>query len=53
MPLQKSSSESAFRKNLSTEYKNLRSKGKSKDKARKQALAIAFETRRRAKKESK
>ena len=50
MPLVKSSSDNAFRKNIRTEYKALRKKGLSKKAASKQAVAIAYRVKRRAKK---
>ena len=50
MPLVKSSSDNAFRKNIRTEYKALRKKGLSKKAASKQAVAIAYRVKHRAKK---
>ena len=52
MPLIKSASKKAFEKNFATELAALKRKGKSGEKARKQALAIAFETQRRSKRKS-
>lgn len=48
MPLKKGTSKATFSKNVSTEYKALRGKGKSKQAAQKQAVAIAFSVKRSA-----
>lgn len=48
MPLKDSPSEQAFKYNVKTEYQALRAKGKPKDKAVKQAVAIGFSQKRRA-----
>ncbi len=50
MPLDKSKSKKAFKKNVSTEVKALEAKGKSPKKAVKQAVAIAYNVKRSAKK---
>jgi hypothetical protein len=49
MPLDKSKSKAAFKKNISTETKALEAKGKSKKKAVKQAVAIAYSVKRKKK----
>ena len=49
MPLKKSKTKKAFKGNVSTEVKALEDKGKSPKKAVKQAVAIAFLVKRKAK----
>lgn len=49
MPLKKSKTKKAFKENVSTEVKALEAKGKSPKKAMKQAIAIAFSVKRKAK----
>ncbi len=53
MPLKKSSSKKAFKENVSTEVKALEAKGKPKEKAVKQGVAIAYATKRAAAKKKK
>ena len=48
MPLEKSKSKKAFVKNVKTEVKALEAKGKSPKKAVKQAVAIAYDVKRKA-----
>jgi hypothetical protein len=48
MPLVKSTSDKALRKNIATEYRALRKKGATKKAALKQAIAIAYSVKRRA-----
>lgn len=50
MPLDKSKGKKAFSKNVSTEAKALEAKGKSKKKAVKQAVAIAYSVQGKKKK---
>lgn len=50
MPLWRGKSKRAFKHNIRTEYRSLRKRGKSKKKAIKQAVAIAYAVRRRKKK---
>lgn len=53
MPLKKGTSESTFKKNMSTEVKTLEAKGKSPKKAVKQAAAIAYSVKRETAKKKK
>lgn len=53
MPLYKTSTERAFKHNIKVEYKALRKKGLSKKAATKQATAIAYSIKRRAKRKGK
>jgi hypothetical protein len=53
MPLDKSSSPKAFKKNMRTEVKALEAKGKSPAKAVKQAAAISYSVKREAAKKKK
>ena len=53
MPLVKSTSKKAFNKNVATEVKALEAKGKTPAKAVKQAVAIAYSTKREAEKKGK
>jgi hypothetical protein len=48
MPLDKSKSPKAFKKNVKTEVKALEAKGKSPKKAVKQAVAIAYNVKRKS-----
>jgi hypothetical protein len=50
MPLEKSKSTKAFKKNIKTEVKAIEAKGKSPAKAVKQAVAIAYSVKKAAKK---
>lgn len=50
MPLEKGKSAKAFKKNVKTEVKALKDKGKSPKKAVKQAVAIAYNIKDKAKK---
>lgn len=50
MPLEKSKSKKAFNKNVGKETKALEAKGKSPKKAVKQAVAIAYDIKDKAKK---
>ena len=50
MPLEKSKSKAAFKKNIRTEVKALEAKGKSPAKAAKQGAAIADSVKDKAKK---
>lgn len=49
MPLEKSKSKKAFKKNVSTEVKALKAKGILPKKAVKTALAIAYSVKKKAK----
>ncbi len=48
MPLDKSKSKKAFSKNVKTEVKAIEGKGKSKGKAVKQTVAIAYSVKRKS-----
>lgn len=48
MPLEKSKSKKAFSKNVKTEVKALEKKGKSPKKAVKQAVAIAYNVKKKS-----
>jgi hypothetical protein len=53
MPLKKRSSAKAFKANVKTEVKALEKKGKSKEKAVKQGVAIAYSEKKAALKKKK
>jgi hypothetical protein len=53
MPLWAGPSDRAFKHNVRTEYNALRKQGKSKAKANKQAVRIAYAIQRRAKRRGK
>lgn len=53
MPLKKSTGKKAFKENVKTEVKAIEAKGKSPKKAVKQAVAIAYSVKDKAKKKKK
>lgn len=53
MPLKKGKSAKVFKENVKTEVKALEKKGKSKKKAVKQAVAVAYSEKRAASKKKK